>query len=252
MKLLETEFSIGGFRFDTLGFDSAQKSFVIIEYKKNQNHSQTFQGIGYKNILLGRKSDAVLLYNKKNKENLDVKYFRWDKTRVILISPSFTPHQKEACKSPELPIELYEINRYQNGVITLNGIGEAVSPKPGSVPDSGSKITEERLGKSKAIRRLWKELKNAIEEICKDTQYAQNEREGKCKMNRKAICYFYARKDHILVKYATKDESLIQTSEFVQKRLRKEGGFILCSVIENSHDIKKAIPFIKNVMDAKA
>lgn len=32
------------------------------------------------------------------------------------------PHQKRASKSVSLPIELYEVSRYEDGIITLNKI----------------------------------------------------------------------------------------------------------------------------------
>ena len=35
LKFVKTELSIKSFRIDTLGFDSENKSFVIIEYKKD-------------------------------------------------------------------------------------------------------------------------------------------------------------------------------------------------------------------------
>ncbi|MFQ5330299.1 MAG: hypothetical protein ACE5D4_09980 [Thermodesulfobacteriota bacterium] len=39
LKFVCSEFSIGNFRLDTIGFDQETSSFAIIEYKKDQNFS---------------------------------------------------------------------------------------------------------------------------------------------------------------------------------------------------------------------
>ena len=39
LRFVETEFSVGSFRIDTLAFDEENKSFKIIEYKNVKNHS---------------------------------------------------------------------------------------------------------------------------------------------------------------------------------------------------------------------
>ena len=46
----------------------------------------------------------------------------WDETRVIFISPGYTKYQKRASGFHRLPIELYEIKKYQSNMITLNRI----------------------------------------------------------------------------------------------------------------------------------
>ena len=101
------------------------------------------------------------------------------------------------------------------------------------------------------MKDLWDELKNATDDACKGAQYVQAKKSSHYTLNQETICSLLPRKNSIFLKYSTKDESLIQPSGFVQKRLRKDGGFILCSVIKDSHDIKKAIPLIKKVRDAK-
>ena len=59
-KFVETEFSVGNFRIDTLAFDEETKSFKIIEYKNVKNHSLVDQGYTYLKLLLERKADFVL------------------------------------------------------------------------------------------------------------------------------------------------------------------------------------------------
>lgn len=64
IEFVKTELSIKSFRIDTLGFDSENKSFVIIEYKKDRNFSIIDQGYTYMSLLLNNKADFVLEYNE--------------------------------------------------------------------------------------------------------------------------------------------------------------------------------------------
>lgn len=274
MELLKTEFSIGDFRIDTLAFDSKQKSFVIVEYKKIEKISLSDQGISYRRTLLNRKEKPILLYNKKIGKTLDESDFNWNKIRVIFISPTFTKYQKEISKSSELQIELYEIKKYQNGIVTLNAIndrpdiiedgetgGSSEAPHNGERRKGSRKDhTEEEYFSGKytpvttdRIRDLWREIKSTIEDACNGAQYVQTKAYGNYELNQKVICSLIAQKNFIYVYYSTKDKSLIQTSEFVERCLQGHlGTGHFRSKIKNSYDIKKAIPFIKNVMDAKA
>lgn len=71
-KFIETEFTVGNFRIDTLAFDEETKSFRIIEYKNVRNHSLVDQGITYLKLLFERKADFVLKYNVKTNSNLGI------------------------------------------------------------------------------------------------------------------------------------------------------------------------------------
>ena len=250
MELLKTEFSIGDFRIDTLAFDSKQKSFVVVEYKKIENRSLSDQGVSYRQTLLSRKEKPILLYNKKIGKTLDESDFNWNKIRVIFISPAFTKYQKEISKSSELQIELYEIKKYQNGIITLDRIGDHPKESTDNVDKSPGR-NDDTPAIADAMKDLWGELKNAVDNACKGAQCVQTKTSSRYKLNQETICSLLPQKNSIFLKYSTKDESLIQPSGFVQKRLRKDGGFILCSVIKDSQDIKKAMPLIKKIREAK-
>ena len=51
---IETEFTVGNFRIDTLAFDEEANAFKIIEYKNVKNHSLVDQGYTYLKLLLER------------------------------------------------------------------------------------------------------------------------------------------------------------------------------------------------------
>ena len=64
LQLVTSELSIKNFRVDTLGYDKENKSFVIIEYKKDRNFSVIDQGYTYMSLMLNNKSDFILEYNE--------------------------------------------------------------------------------------------------------------------------------------------------------------------------------------------
>lgn len=119
-KFVETEFSVGNFRIDTLSFDEEAKSFKIIEYKNVKNHSLVDQGYTYLKLLLERKADFVLKYNIKNKTCLSIEDIDWSQSRIIFVSPIFTKYQLNATDFKNMPIDLIRITRYQEGIINID------------------------------------------------------------------------------------------------------------------------------------
>ena len=118
----EVEVKLGAekFRMDTLGFNKETKSFVIIEYKKVKDYSVVDQGYTYLSALINNKSDFVLKYINKTKTNLDLKDFDWSQSRVIFISPSFSAYQKNSVNFRDVPFELWQIQKYEDGHISLD------------------------------------------------------------------------------------------------------------------------------------
>ena len=123
LEFLESEHSTSNreFRFDTVAFDTENESFVIIEYKKDKNSSVIDQGMTYLNILNDSKSDLVLIYNNKHKCNKEISDFDWKLSKVIFISQNFNNFNIHAINN-NLPIELWEIKKYANDLISLNPI----------------------------------------------------------------------------------------------------------------------------------
>lgn len=117
LELVKSEFQVKNFRIDSLGFDRENKSFVIIEYKREKNFSVIDQGYTYLSLMLNNKSDFILEYNENNKDSLKRDDIDWSQSRVIFISPNFTEYQKNSINFKDVPFELWEITKYQNNMI---------------------------------------------------------------------------------------------------------------------------------------
>ena len=124
---IRSEFSIKNSRIDTLAFDPETQAFVIIEYKRQQNSSVVDQGISYLNLMLEYKADFIVEYNEKQKAPLKRNDVDWSQSKVIFVSPTFNDFQIQATNFKDLPIELWEVNRFDNDIITLNIINKLKS-----------------------------------------------------------------------------------------------------------------------------
>ena len=124
LQLVESEFSIENYRLDSLAFDKENKSFVIIEYKKGNSYSVIDQGYTYLSTVLNNKAELVLEYNERMKNTLRRDEIDWTQTKVIFISQSFNKYQKGSLNFKNLPIELYEVKRYEGGLISFENIKE--------------------------------------------------------------------------------------------------------------------------------
>lgn len=122
LKFVSSEFQAGKFRFDTIGFDEETNSFVIIEYKKDQNFSVIDQGFAYLSFMLSHKSDFVLKYNENSGLSSIKNDFNWEQSKVMFLSPSFTTYQIEALNFQDLPFELWEVRLYSNDTIRYEKI----------------------------------------------------------------------------------------------------------------------------------
>lgn len=143
VKVNEQEFYI-----DTLAFNESQKSFVIIEYKKDRSFSVIDQGFAYLSAMLNNQAEFVLELNKRLSKNLGKEDIDWEQSRVIFISPEFTNYQVNAINFKDLPIFLYEVRFYDNNLIEYDAI------KPYKTTESIKKIS-----KDKTIARVTSKIK---------------------------------------------------------------------------------------------
>ncbi len=122
LDFVKSEFALNNFRIDTLAFDRDASSFVIIEYKRDKNFSVIDQGYAYLSLMLNNKADFILEYNECGKEVLKRNDVDWSQSKVIFVSPSFTTYQREAINFKDLPIELWEVKRYDNQTVNYSQI----------------------------------------------------------------------------------------------------------------------------------
>jgi predicted transport protein len=119
LEFISSEFTVGEFRLDSLGFNEETNSFVIIEYKKGSSYSVVDQGYSYLSVMINNTAEFILKYNTKTKKFLDRKDFDWSQSRVIFISPSFNSYQKNSVNFKDVPFELWEIQKYEDGIISF-------------------------------------------------------------------------------------------------------------------------------------
>lgn len=137
------------FYIDTLAFDDEQKSFVLVEYKKDRSFSVIDQGFAYLSAMVNHKADFVLELNEKLGKNFKKNDINWEGSKIIFISPEFTNYQRNAINFKNIPIFLYEVILYTNDIIEYNPIKSYQTAE-----------SIESLSKDKTIQRVSKEVKN--------------------------------------------------------------------------------------------
>ena len=148
LEFVSSEFILNNFRIDTVAFDREINSFVIIEYKKDRNYSVIDQGYSYLSLMLNNKADFVLEYNEKTNHTLKKNGVDWSQSKVLFISSAFTPYQRNAIGFKDLPIEICEAKKYDNGTIFYDQL------KPLEVNESIKTIS-----KNKTVEKVNKEIK---------------------------------------------------------------------------------------------
>lgn len=144
LEFIRSEFSLNNFRIDTLAFNKENKSFVIIEFKRDKNFSVIDQGYAYLSLMLNNKADFILEYNESQQTVLKRNDVDWTQSRVIFISPLFTKYQREAINFKDLPIELWEIKRFENDTISFEQV-QKTSAKESIKTISGNDVTLEKV-----------------------------------------------------------------------------------------------------------
>jgi len=155
LEFIKSEFTIKSNRIDTLAFDPESKAFVIIEYKRDRNYSVIDQGISYLNLMLEYKADFIVEYNESQAKNLKRQDVDWSQSRIIFVSSSFTDFQKQSTNFKDLGIELWEIKRYEGGIISIN---------PMQKTKSAPSIKQFQTESSKEIKTISKEIKQYDED----------------------------------------------------------------------------------------
>lgn len=164
LDFVKSEFVLNNFRIDTLAFDKEANAFVIIEYKRDKNFSVIDQGYAYLSLMLNNKADFILEFNENIDKTLKRNDVDWSQSRVLFISPAFTNYQREAINFKDLPIELWEVKRFENNTVAYEQIqksGAQESIKTISKTDQ----TIENVAKEIKVYSEQEHLENANEEI---------------------------------------------------------------------------------------
>lgn len=164
LDFVKSEFALNNFRIDTLAFDKEANSFVIIEYKRDKNFSVIDQGYAYLSLMLNNKADFILEFNENHDKTLRRNDVDWSQSRVLFISPSFTNYQREAINFKDLPIELWEVKRFENKTVSYEKIQKAKSQE--SIKTiSKTDPTIDNVAKEIKVYSEEEHLANANEEI---------------------------------------------------------------------------------------
>ncbi|MGI4751267.1 MAG: DUF5655 domain-containing protein [Janthinobacterium lividum] len=154
LQFVKSEFIIKSNRIDTLAFDTENKAFIILEYKRDRNYSVIDQGISYLNLMLEYKADFIIEYNESQNKSLKREEVDWSQSKIIFVSSSFTNFQKQSTNFKDLSIELWEIKQFENSIILINPI------KKSSAAPSIKPIANQ----SAQLEKVTREIKTFTEE----------------------------------------------------------------------------------------
>ena len=253
--VVKSQCSIGSYIIDTLAYDTKEKCFNIIEYKNVKNHSLIDQGFTYLRLLQERKADFVLQLQEKIHKQISIDELAWDQTRIIFVSPIFTPYQLDS-QFKDMPFDLYRVQRYDEDIIVVEKVENKSSAK---LKDSNISIeNKEALNQIKVfteddytnimddnLKDVYFELKNRILELDDiDVEYKSCYIAFKGRTN---IVDFEVTKHKlrlaINVKKGKLDDPLNQTTDISNIGHWGNGDYRF--EVSTKDDIDKVIPFIK-------
>lgn len=154
LEFVATEYEVQKLFIDTLAFDQENKTFVIIEYKRDRSFSVVDQGFSYLSLMLNNKADFILAYNEAKGKSLKRDDIDWTQARIIFIARSFTTHQQNAVNFKNMPFELWEASQFEN---------EQIQYRKLETSDSAETLTQlKNIGGE--TQKIAKEVKKYIEE----------------------------------------------------------------------------------------
>ena len=255
-RFIDTEFTVGDFRIDSLAFDEETKSFKIIEYKNVKNHSLVDQGYTYLKIMLERKADFVLQYNIKTKSSITIQDIDWSQSRIIFVSPIYTAYQLNATDFKNIPVDLVKVTRYEEDIVEIDFIKKTSNVKVQDIKmESGQNdvnkevivyTEEDHLAKaSDEIKKVYEELKNRILEL--DDIDIEIKKYYIAFKGRTNIVDIEVTKNKLKIdinmKKGTLEDLLNITEDISDIGHRGNGDYRV--ILNNSNDIDTLIPLIK-------
>lgn len=255
-RFIDSEFTVGDFRIDSLAFDEETKSFKIIEYKNVKNHSLVDQGYTYLKIMLERKADFVLQYNIKTKSSLTIQDIDWSQSRIIFVSPIYTAYQLNATDFKNIPVDLVKVTRYEEDIVEINFIKKTSNVKVQDIKmeseqnDVNKEVIvyteEDHLAKaSEEIKIIYEDLKNRILEL-DDIDVVSKKLYIAFKGTRNIVdieLYKNKIKMYINMKKGTLEDPLNITKDI--SNIGHWGNGDYCLFIDKRDDIDNVVPLIK-------
>ncbi len=174
LEFVTTEYQVQNLFIDTLAFDQENKTFVIIEYKRDRSFSVVDQGFSYLSLMLNNKADFILAYNEAKEKTLRRDDIDWSQARIVFIARSFTTHQQNAVNFKNMPFELWETVQFENELVQYRQIEisdsaesleqmKNIGGETKKVAKEVKKYTEEDIvGTSGEIHDLYGSLKEQI------------------------------------------------------------------------------------------
>ena len=112
----------GEYKLDTLAFDDASKSFVVIEYKNTRKHDAIDQAKAYLNRMKKRKNTLKVEYvTKMGGGDVNTPSYDFDAMYAIVLAPTFDPKQIESTEG-DGSLELYKVQRYGD-ILAVKRVG---------------------------------------------------------------------------------------------------------------------------------
>lgn len=261
-EFVKREFALANQRIDTVAFNRKAQSFVLIEYKKNKVVGVVEQATSYLRLLDERKADFLQLYHEKHGRSFTKKDIAWDKSKAIIISPSFTEHQLSAAKGGKEPVELYQISKYENGIMAFDNAAHQKQDNGRLSPDRKTIAEAEHLKRgSPKVQNLYNKLKSDfIEDMpslkVKPKKYVIN----MVNENDKIICTIEVRKRSMELSYTTRGLVIERRDQsFVQHMVKPDGTKIgsrgsgdYRSKIEDEGSVTRAIRYVRQVHDSES
>ena len=262
LKFVSSEFSLKNFRIDTLAFDEESKSFVIIEYKRNGSFSVIDQGFSYLSLMLNNKAEFILEYNEKTKKNLERKDVDWSQSRVLFLANSFTPYQRNAINFRDLPIELWEVKKYEDNIILFSQLKPLVARE--SIKTISKNKVIEKVSKEVKVYSIddhfrpgWKISRKIFEELREKILAIDNRIEEKVnkfyigyKIGFFNICSIHIHKSSLYIHLVRVDKNDLDDPEGKVEKVpwKKRGWGKLCGyIVKSQDDIPYALFLIKQV-----
>ena len=248
-KFIRSEFPIGNKRIDTVVFDTMTNSFVLIEYKNVMSKGVLEQAAAYLKQLELQGPAFVLAYNETTSPALKKSDVVWDKSRMVVVAPSFTSDQRDLATL--LNVQLYQIIRYKSGIMMISGVTKQKNGADGEEPKDAEKKYLKKWGSNVTVP-LYDELKNALCQQIPDAKIQTTKYYIKCVSSGKIVCTVQVLKKSIKLCYNTSSLHIARDDKDFIMHLIKDGKPIgkaglgdYSSKIKNDKDVARAIPYVR-------